>query len=245
MKNLTSVAPGILVLFALAIILPAGSALAGPPLLCHPIDIGESVSLPWGENAWSNDKITLDDAAFLALTLQLLSEDAPVLVRMETIRRATIHAAERPNVAADILAVLRARVDKSEESGEADPLAMFDLGYLEASYTQMNMATDHNSTGSGGRKRRQLEVTDEPPAYDLVTRASDLAGRPADMEFALALLTLQPAQPAHRQHLQNAVAGAVDQSLLAVNLVNHFGERGQTLNDFRTSLGMKDDGERR
>ena len=35
-----------------AALIAARPALAGPPLLCHPYDIGSAVSLPWNGPAW-------------------------------------------------------------------------------------------------------------------------------------------------------------------------------------------------
>ncbi len=48
-------APRVAVLCALAMsLLVVGPAFAGPPLLCHPFDIGSSRSLPWdGSSSWS------------------------------------------------------------------------------------------------------------------------------------------------------------------------------------------------
>jgi hypothetical protein len=223
----------------------AESVWAGPPLLCRPIEIGNQVSLPWGDGTWSNNKIEMDDDAFLARTLELLAPDVSALIRMETIRRATIHAAERPKTAASILAVLRGRVSKSTESGVVDPMALFDLGYLMASYEQMNIVTEHNTSGVDGRTRRSLDVPSEPDPYVLVRKASDLAKNPPEIEFALALMTLHPERASHKTHLERAVDGAVEGSLLATNLVRDFGSRGQTLTDLRTSFGMGDNGERR
>jgi hypothetical protein len=57
------------------------------------------------------------------------------------------------------------------------------------------------------------------------------------MEFAAALITsTRSDKAAHRAHLQKAIAGAPEGSLLARNIINHFGRKGQTIADLRASL---------
>jgi hypothetical protein len=53
--------------------------------------------------------------------------------------------------------------------------------------------------------------------------------------LAAALATQDKA--AQRAHLQKAVAGAPEGSLLARNLVSHFGDRGRNLAELRASVG--------
>jgi len=67
------------------------SAFAGPPLICHRIEIGQAKTLPlidWNEHGTSgyNLKNLSRD------TFAILDANAPVLVRMETLRLATIYA---------------------------------------------------------------------------------------------------------------------------------------------------------
>ena len=226
----------------MSIVLFADDVFAGPPLLCHAIEIGEAESLPWGDGTWQNDKITLSDADFVARTLALLSPEAAVLTRMETIRRATIHAAEYPEAARELMSVVRSRVHAAEHPSA---MSVFDLGYLMATFGQMNMVTEHNSTGYSGGQRKVLSVAGNLNAYELLKKAASLSSDVAPIEFALALLTLSPSHPAHRSHLQNAITGATAESLLAANLVMRFGRNGQTLDDLRTNYGMVADGERR
>lgn len=236
--------------FALSIIAPLivwlifgiNDVLAGPPLLCHAIEIGEDVSLPWGAGTWQSGKITSDDAEFVSQTLELLSPDAETLTRMETIRRATIHAAEHPKAAEMLLPALHSRV-RDAQSPTAS--ALFDLGYLCAAYDQMNIVTDHNESGVSGGKRIELAVPSEIQAYDLIRKSALMSPDDYAIEFALALMTLSPSHPSHKSHLQRAVDGATDGSLLAKNLVNRFGRAGQSFGDLKSIFGMETDGERR
>src|SRR2546425_7803398 len=74
------------------------TAFAGPPLICHPIEIGQAKSLPlidWnqkGTGRYDLRNLTRD-------TLAILNPSTPVLVRMETLRRATLYARQDPQVA--------------------------------------------------------------------------------------------------------------------------------------------------
>src|SRR5262245_50874940 len=68
-------------------------AIAGPPLICHPIETGDAKSLPWGSSAdWRAAKPDYDLNRLVEDTLALLTPETPVLARMETLRRATIYA---------------------------------------------------------------------------------------------------------------------------------------------------------
>src|SRR5882724_2084668 len=61
---------------------------AGPPLICHPIEIGQAKSLPWvefnhkGSTDYDLKKLSRD-------TLAILDSNTPVLVHMETLRTKT------------------------------------------------------------------------------------------------------------------------------------------------------------
>ncbi len=207
-------------------------AQAGPPLICHPFEIGNAQSLPWSNiNEWRAVKGDYDLNRLVNDTLALLTPNTPVIVRMETMRRATIYAvwAARDRevgykvtgqkVADELLARLLTRVQEAAGKGKADAFALFDAGYLLASYRQ-----------SGWQSSQQAAVD----AYAMVRKAAELSGD-ATMELAAALATQDKA--AQRAHLQKAVAGAPEGSLLARNLVSHFGDRGKNLSELRASVG--------
>jgi hypothetical protein len=109
---------------ALAAVLLSRPALAGPPLLCFPFDIGSMQSLPMGRGAWHATDPKYDVSHLVADTLALLTPSAPLTLRMETIRRATIYASTQPAVAANLMNELKKRSDARA------PLAAFDYGYL-------------------------------------------------------------------------------------------------------------------
>lgn len=242
MKKVAWIAFGLVAPILINLMFTVGDALAGPPLLCHAIEIGDAESLTWGNGTWDNGKIELSDEDFVSHTLALLPPDADVLTRMETIRRATIHAAEHPKAAKALLAAVRLRVANDEKP---DANLLFDLGYLMATYSQMNIVTEHNSVGTTGAKRQALPTSDDPSPYSLIKKAAGFTPENGAIEFALALITMSPTHPSHREHVQRAVAGASAGSLLATNLVKRFGREGQSLADLRVSYGSVGNGERR
>jgi hypothetical protein len=183
-------------------------AFAGPPLLCHPIEIGQAKSLPWVE---FNHKGSMDyDLKNLSRdTLAILNSRTPVLVRMETLRRATIYARLDQPTAKELITRLQERAASSEAAGRPDALAWFDLGYLAEAYKQW--------LGKG-----EPNPADGLDGYSLVRKAISLRGSDPEMEFAAALITLSGPEGAHRDHAQKAMAGAKKDSLLAQNLASTF-----------------------
>jgi hypothetical protein len=195
------------------------SALAGPPLICHPIEIGQEKSLPWvdwnqkGSGGYDLKNLTRD-------TLAILNPNTPVLVRMETLRRATIYARQDPPVAKELLTRLHARAASSDAAGHSDALAWFDAGYLAETYKQwMFQGTPNAAAGLDG--------------YAWVKKAISLRGQDAQMEFAAALITLKGPEGEHRAHVQKALAGAKSDPLLARNLASNFNR--QTISELFTN----------
>ena len=100
----------------LAAIITATPAFAGPPLLCHPFEIGTARSLPW-DGTWSQGKADYKIANLIADTETLLTPTTPVLVRMETLRRAALYASTNGQIANQLLSRLLARANESETGG--------------------------------------------------------------------------------------------------------------------------------
>ena len=98
-------------LFLLAFARPA---LAGPPLLCHPYEIGAAQSLPWQGHDWWPGRDDYKVANLVADTQALLTPDTPVIVRMETLRRATIYAMRDRNIATQLIATITKRAHALE-----------------------------------------------------------------------------------------------------------------------------------
>src|SRR6202049_2611732 len=110
-------------------------AQAGPPLICHPIEIGQAKSLPWVE--FNHRGSTDYDLKNLSRdTLAILDSNTPVLVRMETLRRATVYARQDQQVAKELLTRVHARGANSDAIGHAEALEWLDAGYLAETYKQ-------------------------------------------------------------------------------------------------------------
>ncbi len=223
--------------FAMAMVatslLLATVAQAGPPLICHTIAIGEAKSLPWISHNWNlSGGETYDTKNLVRDTLEILAPDTPVLVRMESLRRATLYARKDPVAAKELLARLHARATSAESSGRPDALAWFDVGYLAETYKQwIGQNLPHMTDG--------MRIDANPAAgvdgYALVKKAlalrgAALHGDDPQMEFAAALITLTGPQAEHREHTQKAIVGAKTDLLLAQNLATRFsGPQTETL----------------
>ena len=86
----------------LAFLLFVRSAQAGPPLICHPFVVGTAPALPWADSPnWRAPRPDYDVERLTGDLLALLSSEAPVLARMENIRRATIYAASERRAASE------------------------------------------------------------------------------------------------------------------------------------------------
>jgi hypothetical protein len=200
-------------------------AQAGPPLICHTIEIGHAKSLPWISDNWKLSGGEVYDTKNLVRdTLEILVPDTPVLVRMETLRRATLYARKDPVAAKELLARLHARATSAESSGHPDALAWFDIGYLVETYKQwIGQNLPHMTDGM----RMDANPATGVDGYAFVKkalalRASALHGDDPQMEFAAALITLSGPQTEHHEHAQKAIVGAKTDSLLAQNLATRF-----------------------
>jgi hypothetical protein len=181
---------------------------AGPTLICHPFEIGKAKSLPWvdwnhaGSAGYDLKNLTRD-------TLEILDSNAPVLVRMETLRRATIYARQNAEVAKELITRLQARAANSDAAGHPDALAWFDAGYLAETYKQwMGKSEPNPAAGLDG--------------YSSVRKAIGLRGSDPEMEFAAALITLAGPENEHQDHVRKAMAGAKTDPLLAQNMGSNF-----------------------
>ena len=224
--------PRFAIALAAAVLCSANVAQAGPPLICHTIEIGQAKSLPWISHNWNlSGSENYDTKSLVRDTLEILGPNTPVLVRMETLRRATLYARRDPIAAKELLARLHARATSAESSGHPDALAWFDAGYLAETYKQWI-----------GQSWMRVSKEEQNPAagldgYALVKKALALRGPSpngdaAQMEFAAALITLSGPADAHRQHAQKAIAGAKTDPLLAQNLASRFiGPQTETMSE--------------
>ena len=195
-------------------------AQAGPPLVCFPIPIGDARSLAWVPgNDWNGRRTDYDRSRLAQDTVALLGPQVPVLVRMETLRRAAVYASGDAAAAKALFAALRTRAGRAER---AEPLAQFDLGYAVETYRQTRLLPGH------------VPAADPPEdGYALVRQTLTARGADAEVEYALALMTCDRSHPElSAEHIRLAVAGAPEGSDLARVIAAHhalWGDRAQAL----------------
>jgi hypothetical protein len=205
-------------LFALsAALATAVPAFAGPPLLCHPFDIGTARSLPWsGAHAWWEGQLGYDIGGLVADTDALLVPSTPVVVRMETLRRAAIYASRDRRVAERLVSRLIGRARDSEASGHANALAFLDAAYVVGALRQIGMLDQMAEFRD--RSAMAREVVAGADAYGLIQKS--LAASPNDpsIEFAAALIAADSRRDAYLAHALKAREGAHRDALLARNI---------------------------
>jgi hypothetical protein len=211
-------------------------AQAGPPLICHAIQIGQAKSLPWVSEGWNlSGQEDYNLTHLVPDTLAILIPHTAVLVRMETLRRATIYAQQDPQVAAALLAAIRDRATTAEAQGHADALAWFDAGYLVEAYKQANWLFEKAPGMIGDQHWVRSEKSNPATGlegYAWVAKAISLRGDDAEMEFAAALITLEGQPQDYQEHVSRAMAGAQSDPLLAQNLAARFsGNKGETISE--------------
>ena len=204
---------------ATALLIMAAPALAGPPLICHSIDIGSAQSLPWTSSGWNlSGQETYDTNHLVPDTLALLVPSTPVLVRMETLRRATLYGQKQTTIAQELLFRLEARTRENPK----DALAAFDFGYLVESYRQASWLRQHTDWLKASGDAASVNLVLKMDGLEWVRKAITLRGSDPQMEFAAALMTSENARSERDRHLQNAMAGAKTDALLARNLASRF-----------------------
>ena len=179
---------------------------AGPPLICHPYNIGDAKSLPWGAGqAWDARDASYNVQNLAKDTLAILNSGAPVLARMETLRRAVIYGSGDHAVARELLARLEA---SSQNQARPNALAYFDYGFFVGSLKQIQWLYKEDITGG-------------VDGYSFVKKALEMNPDSAEMHFAAAITTSDPPRPDERDaHLAKARAAKSD-TLLAENLATH------------------------
>ena len=194
------------------IVSTAALVVAGPPLICHPFDIGTATSLPFGDASrnWRAVDPDYDRSRLVDDTLALLTPSTPVVVRMETLRRAIAYVSDDRSRAEALLAAVQARAVKAPKS-DAEALALFDAAYLVDAYQQMK------GYGTG------LDtLTGRADGYAMLQTA--MQRRPDDpaMHLAAALMTsAKDRRSLHAAHVQKARDGARADALVARNVASH------------------------
>ena len=197
-------------LVAVAVVsLFATPALAGPPLICVPFEVEGGKLIAWGHGpGWNTPHHSYDIKRLVADTDALLTTDAPILTRMENMRRATIYAMRDPQIAHQLLKKVMNRALATTTDGRA----WFDAGYLIESYRQALHLR-------GGRKPAlqtwaAVDETIRVDGYNWVKKAMAMSPPSAEIEFAASLMTQGAVAATHRA---KAIAAAPKGSIVARN----------------------------
>jgi hypothetical protein len=206
------------VLTALALALAVATpALAGPPLLCHPFDIGTATSLPWdGTAGWSQGRADYSIKQLVADTEAILQPGTPVIVRMETLRRAAIYASRDTAVASALINTLTTKARAAQPA--ADGLAALDAAYFIEALHQVTMLGE--SGEFRGRVAGVKRVVGEQDAAPFLAQAVQARSSDPAVAFAAALITMSTDKQAYGAYATRARAGAAQDALLARN-INH------------------------
>jgi len=195
-----------------AVVLFATPALAGPPLICHPFEVESGKLIAWGTGSgWNTPDRSYDIKRLVADTTAVLTADAPIITRMENMRRATIYAMRDPVIANELLKAVTARALATT----TDSRAWFDAGYLIESYKQaVHLREDRRPEL---RAWAAVEETIKVDGYNWVKKAMAMSAPSAEMEFAASLMSQGSVASAHRA---KAIANAPKGSTLAKNLAS-------------------------
>lgn len=209
-----------------------GAGSGGPPLVCHEFEIGDAASLPLSGRSGASTRGKL-----AAETLDLLKPQMPIIVRMETLRRAVVLGAQEPGVVREIMSALQARVLDSEARGASDALSWFDAAFLAASWDQWD-----------SDRAPDVGVADGCVGYAWLRKAIASGKEAPEMEFAAALVT-HPAmhretQRLYEEHLAKAAGGAASGSLLEQNMKTHCQNWSQSYETLKMKGGAGSDSDR-
>ena len=202
---------------AVALLIAAQPAVAGPPLLCHPFDIGGARSLPWNDTGvWWTGRPDYNIRNIVADTQALLTPSTPVIVRMETLRRAAIYASRDAQVARQLLAALNDRAHREGSAAHGEPLAFFDAGYFTETLRQIALLGGESEFRTNADVARS--VVGNADGYALVNRSLSLRPDEPALEFAAALIARGMKQDTWQQHAAKARRGVSQDALLARNI---------------------------
>lgn len=212
-----------LLMLVIGAVLPA-AARSGPPLLCHPYEIGDAKSLPWGGGPFDRHK-TYDTTKLIPDTLALLTHQTPMLERMETLRRAAIYAnSTSKEKCAELTKALDAR--RSETLGSGTPQNAKVLREIDYWLTVGAIAQFEYRDGAPANRRA---------AYDGLVKALGETPRTAEIEFVLATMSWDLQIPEHHGHIAAACDQTAEDSLLAANIRARFGDGRKPLKDIRAA----------
>jgi hypothetical protein len=211
----------------LAAVVGVGSvAHAGSPLMCFAYEIGDAKCLPWSANGPLAPAGGYDRANVVADTLGLLKTEHSILVRMETMRRATIYVAKDRELATELLGKLAWMALDAEAAGNTKwaRTAWFDAGFLAACYQQMGVDIGWKPG-----------VADGLQGWAWMKKAIELGADDPAVQYAAALVLCMRDDGSYRPYLARAVQGAEPGSDLARSIERNGVVGGAQARELRTS----------
>ena len=204
---------------ALCALLSAAPVLAGPPLLCDPFDTAGAPTLPWGGDGWNQARADYDLATLGERTEALLAPETPVVVRMETLRRAAIYASRDGAVLRDLAARLETRLKRADAPG-ARALALFDTGYFLETLQEIDRLQDYDMPGIGEVDRVVLRaLLTQPDGHLRIDQALALLPDEPGLRFAAALVATADGRDTDQaRHAREARVGIGRDRLIALNI---------------------------
>ncbi len=195
--------------FLIGFIVAVSSTFAGPPAICHPVEIGNAKSIPWGNNAFDK-KRGYSKSDVIDDTIEVLNFSDSALVHMETLRRATLYLDRSTQQATTLQAALMARALDSEIKPKGDALAWFDAGYLAQCYDQTGIDTGVTC----GKAQGVI-------GYGWIKKAISLNENDAELQFGAAMATVLAGIKEHDEHAARVRKMAKEDSLVLKNLEVH------------------------
>jgi hypothetical protein len=212
---------------ALAALLGASTILhAGSPLMCFPHPIGDAESLPWSGDSRFGPAKDYDRRNVVKDTLALLKTEESYLVRMETLRRATLYVSEDRQLATELLGKLAWMALDAEAAGNAAwaRTAWFDAGLLAACYQQAGVDIGWKPGVADGRQ-----------GWAWLKKAIDCGNDDPAVQFAAALVLYSGKDDAYKPYLMRAARGAEPGSNLARSIEANGAFGGAKLDELRTA----------
>jgi hypothetical protein len=206
----------------------AAPALAGPPLLCFPYEIGSSKSLPWGKDAFQKNS-GYDTATVVEDTLKLLKTERSALVRMETLRRAAIYIGKDSGLATELLAKISWIAMDGETTGKPTHEAWFNAGFLAATLRQSGCDIKWHAGSEKG-----------VDGYAYIKKALAIAPDDAAMQFGAALVAFDHDRDAFKAHVQKALTLVEPGSDLARSIETNHALGAKPIKELKAQYAVTD-----
>jgi hypothetical protein len=192
----------------------ASAVRLGPPIICHPYEIGDCETLVWGKSPLKG-KRGYDRKKLVKQTIGFLAQQEAAIERMETIRRAAIYVDGDRELGLELLSRLSWRAMDAEAAGKPSAAAWFDAAFLVACFDEV-----------GPHVIGQAGVSQGVAGYAWMERAIELGAKEGEIDAGLVLGAAMMVHPMMRQsrdglyavHMATALDAASRHSLEAKNI---------------------------